>query len=236
MQIHEITEGLFNTLVGAATGNFAGSAQDAAAKLQKQGYGTSYQPVDANKIWPEKLKTVQTDPAVQKYINGLLAAWQQQSNTTTNEANDLSTIRPATTGGPTPADRAKLAKKIQAAKAASEPAELEKSPFETWTDAQLLSRVPGTGEQITMDEVRQLSGLGPQLARALEKVIASQGTPAAAAAMKEYLELAIAGIQARSQESKSKLGARAKLSGKYAKSTGNAQADSVLKAAGFKVS
>ena len=64
MQIHEITEGLFNTLVGAATGNFAGSAQDAAAKLQKQGYGTSYQPVDANKIWPEKLKTVQTDPAV----------------------------------------------------------------------------------------------------------------------------------------------------------------------------
>jgi hypothetical protein len=234
MQIHEITEGLLNNLIGAATGNYAGVAQSAAANLQQQGFGTGYQLVDANKIWPQKLEAVQKDPAVQQYIAGLVKAWQAESKTTTTEADELSTIRPATPGGPTPADRAKLAKKIKAATAATAPA--SQTPFETWSDAHLLSRVPGTGEQITMDEVRKLSGLGAKLEQAASKITGAQGTPVEAVAVKQYLELAIAGIQAMSQQSKSKRASGSKLSGKYAKSTGNAQADAVLKAAGFNLS
>jgi hypothetical protein len=234
MQIHEITEGLFNNLIGAATGNYSAAAQNSAAALQDKGYGTSYQQVDANKIWLNKLTTVQKDPAVQQYIAGLVKAWQAQSKTTTTEADELSTIRPANTGGATPADRAKLAKKIKAATAATAPA--GQTPFETWSDAQLLSRVPGTGEQITMDAVRKLSNLGAKLEQAASKITGAQGTPVEAVAVKEYLELAIAGIQALSQQSKSMRASGSKLSGKYAKSTGNAQADAVLKAAGFNLS
>lgn len=249
MQIHEITEGLLNTLVGAATGNYSGAAQNSAAALQDKGYGTSYQQVDANKIWPNKLTTVQKDPAVQQYIAGLVKAWQAQSKTAVSEAANLSTIAPARSGGPTPAEQAKLQQKISAATGNTAPASntptattvstapaLKDDPFVDWSDAQLLSRVPGTGEQITMDEVRKLSGLEDKLSQALAKINGAKGTPVEAVAVKEYLELAIAGIQAKSQESKSKRAFGSKLSGKYAKSTGNAQADAVLKAAGFNLS
>lgn len=241
MQIHEITEGLLGNMLGAATGNYSGFAQDAAASLQKKGYGAGYQRVDANKIWPEKLKTVQKDPAVQQYINGLIAAWQTKSKTPTNE-DDLSTITPANTGGATAADRAALDRAIKAADAkkattgttgTTAPAAPGPDTFKTWSDAKLLSRVPGTGEEINMEMVHKLDKLGPQLDQALAKINSAPGTPAATAAMKEYLQLAIAGIQAKSQESKSLKATGSRLSGKYAKSSGNAQADTVLKAAGF---
>jgi hypothetical protein len=235
MQIHEITEGLLGNMLGAAAGNYSGFAQDAAASLQKKGYGAGYQNVDANKIWTDKYQAVQKDRAVQQYINSLVAAWQQQSKTSIKEADILSTIKPAGTGGPTPAEQAALAQKLQAASTPALPTTLG-GQFQQWSDARLASRVPGTGDQITMDEVRKLAGLGPRLEQALAKVNGAQGTPVQATAIKEYLELAIAGIQALSQQSKSMRATGSKLSGKYAKSTGNAQADAVLKAAGFNIS
>ena len=240
MQIHEITEGLLNNLIGGITGNYAGVAQDASAALQNKGYGTSYQQIDADKIWPAKLEAIQKDPAVQQYINGLLSAWQTKSKkATVPEAVDLSTIAPATMGAPTPAEQAKLQQKIQAAAGTTPPAPPTApgaETFDTWTDAQLASRVPGTGDRITMDQVRKLLGLKTKLEQALSKVNDTKGTPAEAIAMKQYLELAVAGIQALSQQSKSMRATGAKLSGKYAKSTGNSQADAVLKAAGFNLS
>jgi hypothetical protein len=235
MQIYEITEGVLGNMLSAATGNYSGMAQSAAAKLQKQGYGTGYQQVDANKIWPTKLEAIKKDPAVQQYINGLVSAWQTQS-TTTNEEVDPANISSAKTGKPTAADYAKLQRKIKAATTAAPIPVTAGQKFQEWSDAQLVSRVPGTGEQITMDAVRKLTGLDSKLEQALAKVNASQGTTAGVTAVKQYLELAIAGIQAKSQQSKSMRATGSKLSGKYAKSTGNNQADQVLKAAGFKLS
>lgn len=227
MQIHEITEGVLGGLLGAASGNYSGLAKNAAASLQKKGYGAVYQNVDANKVWPQKYDALLKDPAVQQYINSLVTAWQQQSKTTTNEA----------IGGPTPAEQYSYQQKLQAAAATQHPP----SPtgpltFKDWSDAKLASRVPSTGDQISMDEVRKLSGLGPKLEQALSKITGAQGTPVEATAIKEYLQLAISGIQALSQQSKSMRATGSKLAGKYAKSTGNAQADAVLKAAGFNIS
>ena len=231
MQIHEITEGVLGNLMG----NYAGMAQNAAAKLQQQGYGTSYQIADADKIWPQKLAALKKDPAVQSYINGLIDAWQAESKkSAVPEAVDLPKIAPAKAGGPTPAEQAKLQQQIQAATAA--PVATPGQQFKDWAAAHLASRVPGTGERINMDAVHKLVGLGTQLDQALAKVAGASGTPAESVAVKNYLELAIAGVQAISQQSKSMRATGAKLSGKYAKSTGNAQADAVLKAAGFNLS
>ena len=240
MQIYEITEGLLGNMLSAATGNYSGLAQSAASSLQQKGYGTTYKTVNANELWPEKLKTVQKDPAVQQYIAGMVKAWQAQSKTTVPEAVDPDSISAASSGKPTPADYAKLQQKIVAASGTTPgtppPTTPGKETFETWSDAQLFSRVPGIGTEIKMEEIRQLKDLGPKLQQALAKVNGAAGTPVEAVAMKQYLELAIAGIQAKSQEIRSMRATGSKLSGKYARSTGNAQADAVLKAAGFNLS
>lgn len=233
MQIHEITEGLFSNPF-----DYAGMAAKAASKLQQKGYGTAYQPTDAGKVWPEKYKAIQRDSAVQKYITGLIQAWQQQSKSSVTEAQDLSTVAPAVAGAPTQAEKEKFQQKVQAATGATTGATTPPptpNAFQDWSDTQLASRVPGIGALITMDDVRKMPGLGERLTQALAKVTGSLGKPTEAVAIKEYLELAIAGIQAKSQEIKSQRAQATALGGKYARSTGNAQADAVLKAAGFRL-
>jgi hypothetical protein len=139
--------------------------------------------------------------------------------------------------------------------------------FVRWSDAQLASRDPVTYQAITMDTVRAKSPeLKAELDRALQAVVSARDTPQSAAAIAQYLELAVAGVQARSQELKNKApevatqalsGAQANLGsvqqtlsqvgvnpralsafGNKAKSknvvtTGNAEADALLKQAGF---
>ena len=138
--------------------------------------------------------------------------------------------------------------------------------FVRWSDAQLASKDPVTYQAITMKDVRALPGLGAELDRALQAVVSTRDTPQSAAAIAQYLELAVAGVQARSQELKNKApqvatqalsGAQAKLGGvqqtlsqvdvnpralsafgSKAKSrnvvtTGNDEADALLKQAGF---
>lgn len=138
--------------------------------------------------------------------------------------------------------------------------------FVQWSDAQLASRDPVTYRAITMDDVRALPGLGAELDRALQAVVSARNTPQSATAVAKYLELAVAGVQAQSQQLKNKApevatqalsGAQANLGtvkqalldvginpralsafGSKAKSrnvvtTGNAEADALLKQAGF---
>ena len=138
--------------------------------------------------------------------------------------------------------------------------------FVQWSDAQLASKDPVTYRAITMDDVRALPGLGAELAKALQAVVSARDTPQSAAAIAQYLELAVAGVQAKSQELKNKApevatralsGAQANLGsvqktlsdvgvnpgalagfGSKAKSknvvtTGNDEADALLKQAGF---
>lgn len=139
--------------------------------------------------------------------------------------------------------------------------------FVRWSDAQLASKDPVTYQAITMDAVRaKFPELKAELDQALKAVVSARDTPQSTAAIAQYLELAVAGVQARSQELKNKApevatqalsGAQANLSsiqqtlsqvgvnpralsafGNKAKSknvvtTGNAEADALLKQAGF---
>jgi hypothetical protein len=139
--------------------------------------------------------------------------------------------------------------------------------FVQWSDAQLASKDPVTYQAITMKDVRaKFPDLKGELDQALEAVVSARDTPQSATAIAQYLELAVAGVQARSQEIKNKApevainalsGAQAKLGdiqqilsqvgvnpralsgfGNKAKSknvvtTGNDEADALLKQAGF---
>ena len=118
-----------------------------------------------------------------------------------------------------------------------------------------------------MNDVRaKFPELKAELDQALQAVVSARDTPQSASAIAQYLELAVAGVQARSQELKNKApevatqalsGAQAKLGGvqqtlsqvgvnpralsafgSKAKSrnvvtTGNDEADALLKQAGF---
>jgi len=139
--------------------------------------------------------------------------------------------------------------------------------FVQWSDAQLASKDPVTYQAITMKDVRaKFPDLKGELDRALQAVVSARDTPQSTAAIAQYLELAVAGVQARSQEIKNKApevainalsNAQANLGsvqqtlskvgvnpralsafGSKAKSknivtTGNDEADALLKQAGF---
>ena len=139
--------------------------------------------------------------------------------------------------------------------------------FVRWSDAQLASKDPVTYQAITMKDVRdKVPGLKAELDQALQAVVSARDTPQSAAAIAQYLELAVAGVQARSQELKNKApevatqalsGAQAKLGSvqqtlrnvgvnpgalsafsskaksKNVVTTGNDEADALLKQAGF---
>jgi hypothetical protein len=59
--------------------SYASTAQAASQKLNKQGFGPQYQAPSAD--WQEKLKKVQTDPAVKQYIQSLVSAWAKAEPT-----------------------------------------------------------------------------------------------------------------------------------------------------------
>lgn len=139
--------------------------------------------------------------------------------------------------------------------------------FVQWSDAQLASKDPVTYQAITMKDVlAKFPDLKGELDRALQAVVSARDTPQSTAAIAQYLELAVAGVQARSQEIKNKApevainalsNAQANLGsvqqtlskvgvnpralsafGSKAKSknvvtTGNDEADALLKQAGF---
>jgi hypothetical protein len=139
--------------------------------------------------------------------------------------------------------------------------------FVQWSDAQLASKDPVTYQAITMKDVRaKFPDLKGELDRALQAVVSARDTPQSTAAIAQYLELAVAGVQAKSQELKNKApevatqalsGAQAKLGGvqqtlsqvgvnpralsafgskaksKNVVTTGNDEADALLKQAGF---
>jgi hypothetical protein len=86
-------------------------------------------------------------------------------------------------------------------------AEQYKQAFVQYTDRQFATKVPGTGETITMDMVRShQAGLEAELTKALDRIVQTQGTPAQAAAVEEYAKLAVAGVQAEAQRSKNQYG------------------------------
>jgi hypothetical protein len=80
-----------------------------------------------------------------------------------------------------------------------------RTAFIQWSNGQLATRVRETGETVTMDAVQQqFPDLATELKSALDKIVASRGTPQQAQAVEYYVELAVAGVQAVAQISKNK--------------------------------
>jgi hypothetical protein len=78
--------------------------------------------------------------------------------------------------------------------------------FKDWADQTLATRVPATGETVTMDKVEHLPGLSEKLQQALNQVVTTQGSPQHLQAIQNYIMLATAGVQALAQTSKNKYG------------------------------
>ena len=271
------------------------TAASAAANLSAQGYGPGGTPPPGKPSpipsadWKDKLAQAKKDPAVKQYIAQLARGWAQEAkniktppaSTATNQSaqntptstTDTST-QSATVGGkrldPNNPKDAQVLAALKAQGKLEEVATTQSDPYQEafvqWSDAQLASKDPVTYRAITMDDVRALPGLGAELAKALQAVVSARDTPQSAAAIAQYLELAVAGVQAKSQELKNKApevatralsGAQANLGsvqktlsdvgvnpgalsafGSKAKSknvvtTGNDEADALLKQAGF---
>jgi hypothetical protein len=99
----------------------------------------------------------------------------------------------------TKTDPAKAAPVVNPATAKTDP---YKQAFLKWTDSQLQSR-DSRYNTITMADVRQnVPDIRAVLDKKLEEVLKARGTPQSAEAIRAYLEVAIAGVQARSQELK----------------------------------
>jgi hypothetical protein len=227
MQIHELTcrqvqEGIGSDLAGmAATAMGMGPTQTAtraAAGLTKQGYGAGYQPPGAK--WEDKYDKIAQDPAVKQYVAGVAKAWIQASKQASpvKEA-DTPTVAPAPKAGlPTPAEQERFQQKVAAASgkpaAVAKPAVAKLQPqasnagseFVSFTDAKLASKIPGTYETVTMDMVRKLPEIEGVLDKKLANVIATAGTPQNAYNVEEYLKVAVAGVQAVSQQIKNEKG------------------------------
>ena len=77
--------------------SYASTAQNAAQKLSKQGFGAQYQAPSAD--WQEKLKKVQTDPAIKQYIQSLASAWSKSAPAAAAPAAAASTPNYGAGGG-----------------------------------------------------------------------------------------------------------------------------------------
>ena len=79
------------------------------------------------------------------------------------------------------------------------------STFVAWSDGQLASRDPITGQTITMDDVRaKFPDLNDRLTKFLGQIVKTQGTAQQIAAVEEYAKLAVSGIQALAQTSRNR--------------------------------
>lgn len=77
-----------------------------------------------------------------------------------------------------------------------------KSAFQNWTDQQLASR-DSRYNAITMNDVRKhVPNIAAVLEKKLNDVVKARGTPQTDEAIRSYLQVAIAGVQARSQSLK----------------------------------
>jgi hypothetical protein len=141
-----------------------------------------------------------------------------------------------------------------------------RTAFTKWADGQFATRVQETGTTVTMDAVRKaFPDLTTELKSALDKVVATKGTPQQAPAVEEYAKLAVAGVQAVAQMQKNKVSTVDQQKNKQisntegsikqsltqagvdpsrlsqvggqqsVRPTGNPAADSLLKLSGFKI-
>lgn len=77
--------------------------------------------------------------------------------------------------------------------------------FTDWADEKLKTRESTTGTTIEMDNIKNEDpSLGTELNNALDKVVATKGTPQQVAALTSYFTIAVAGVQAAAQALRNK--------------------------------
>jgi uncharacterized protein (UPF0254 family) len=230
MQIHELTRRRVKEGIGSELADMAANAMGmgpaqtatrAATGLTKQGYGAGYQAPSAK--WEDKYDKIVQDPAVKQYVAGLAKAWIASQQVPVKEATMPAVTGPVKSGLPTPAEQEKFQQKVAAAAgkpaaaaAPAQPGAAQTAPapgpdnygtqFVNFTDAKLASKIPGTYETVTMDMVRKLPGIKGALDKKLANVESTVGTPQHAYNVEEYLKVAVAGVQAVSQQIKNEKG------------------------------
>lgn len=182
-------------------------AADAAQKLQAKGVGQQSQPLTAS----QAIANVQQNAAQQQFIKGLVAQWTKEGAKKQPPVTEQDTpISGVTPGKPSPAEYAKLQQKIAAASGATAPAKTTtaatpppnayQSGFEQWAAEKLRTVVPQTSHVIDLDDVKK-SDIGDELARALAQVVSTANNAQQnAAAVNNYLTIAVAGISMLSAE------------------------------------
>ena len=215
MQIHEITRPLTEGILDAFSP--AARAARTAASLSAKGYGPGGADPDnprqkqtaqaLSTDWKVKLQNIQKDPAVTQYLNSLIKGWelkQKQLQADLKEAaQEYTTQAGIVVPGGTKTDKSTAPPQAAAPQAAApQPAtDPSASTFVAWSDGQLASR-DSYYNNITMQDVRdKVAGIAGVLDQKLDAVVAQKYAPAA---IKDYLQTAIAGVQARSQELKNK--------------------------------
>jgi len=64
------------------TGDYSGSAAKIAQDMEKKGFGTQYQPPSAK--WEDKLKQIETNPAIKQWAASIASGWAKQEQTATS--------------------------------------------------------------------------------------------------------------------------------------------------------
>jgi hypothetical protein len=64
------------------TGDYSSSAAGVAQGMEKKGFGTQYQPPSAK--WEDKLKEIETNPAIKQYAKAIAAGWASQEQNATS--------------------------------------------------------------------------------------------------------------------------------------------------------
>jgi hypothetical protein len=196
--------------------------------------------------WKDQKTKKPVDPALAKRLDATLPVKQKPMKyTKVNEAfNDLpGGVAPA--GNPVDPSVTAMPKQFQQNTAMRKGNRARK--FLSWSDGKLAATIPGTRQTLNMDMVRKDPTTGQQLNSALTKVVKTENDPTAnAAAVEEYLTIAVQGIQKLSAQLKQQDPALAQASKKYqlgagsrknnmVKSTKNPEADEVLRQQGFQV-
>ena len=207
-------------------GDAAKSAAASAATLTAQGYGPGAP--KPSESWEDKYKTAQQDPAVKGFAASMAQTWMKYEEklkkefsvepdtepTTPAKPGEMPTLEEAPEEYTTPGgivvpagaktDQPKATTATPTATAA--PTNQYKEIFKRWADQTLATRVPATGETITMSMVEALPGLSERLSQALTLIEQTQGKPQHAQAIQNYIMLASAGVQALAQKSKNQYG------------------------------
>ena len=233
MQIHEITQArltegdagrsFFQGLTGVSLpGSPGASAAKSAQGLTAKGYGPGA-PKPSTR-WQDKYKAIQQDAGLKQYAANVAQTWLKQEKELSKQfAPPASAATPTTTpttnsqepvfvGGqqlnPKDPKDAKLLMTLKSqGKLKEAVGDNYLETFKRWANQTLATRVPATGETVTMEKVlAAYPDLAEQLNQALQQVGKTVGTPAHEQAIQNYIMLAVAGVQGLAQTGKNQYG------------------------------